>query len=127
ARRDALLVREYEQPRGVDVVLDWSALHALSYEARIRRLARWVDDAERDGRRYRLELPGQPSIGPGTGPRHRHACLRALALLPDREGAESSASPASRRPPRRCWTRPAVPGCCSRPPAACCRCCCNSR
>src|SRR5690606_23214031 len=35
ARRDALLVREYEQPRGVDVVLDWSALHALSYEARI--------------------------------------------------------------------------------------------
>lgn len=88
ARRDALLVREYEQPRGVDVVLDWSALHALSYEARIRRLARWVDDAERDGRRYRLELPGQPSIGPGTGPRHRHACLRALALLPDREGAE---------------------------------------
>jgi hypothetical protein len=22
-------------------------------------------------------------IGPGSGPEHRHACLRALALMPD--------------------------------------------
>jgi uncharacterized protein (DUF58 family) len=86
ARRDTLLVREYEQPRGADVVLDWHALHALPYEARIRRLARWVDDAERENRRYRLQLPGQAAIGPGSGPQHRHACLRALALLPFRDG-----------------------------------------
>ena len=82
ARRDTLLVREYEQPRGADVVLDWHSLHALPYEARIRRLARWVDDAERESRRYRLQLPGQAAIGPASGPQHRHACLRALALLP---------------------------------------------
>jgi len=82
ARRDILLVREYEQPRGADVVLDWRLLEALPYEARIRRLARWVDEAEREGRRYRLELPGHPPLGPATGPQHRHACLRALALLP---------------------------------------------
>jgi len=87
ARRDTLLVREYEQPRAADVVLDWSSLHALPYEARIRRLARWVDDAEREGRRYRLQLPGQPPIGPGSGVQHRHACLRALALMPFRDGA----------------------------------------
>ena len=80
ARRGALLVREYEQPQGADVVLDWTAL-ALGYEDRIRRLARWVDEAEREGRRYRLQLP-QQAIGPGTGAVHRHACLRALALMP---------------------------------------------
>jgi uncharacterized protein (DUF58 family) len=63
-------------------VLEWRSLSGLDYEARIRRLARWVDDAEREGRRYRLELPGQPSLGAASGAPHRHACLRALALLP---------------------------------------------
>ena len=82
ARRDALLVREYEQPLGTDVVLDWHALPALAHEDRIRRLAAWVDAAERESRRYLLQLPGQPGLGPAQGGAHRHACLRALALLP---------------------------------------------
>lgn len=86
ARRDALLVREYEQPLGADVSLEWHGLSALAYEPRIRRLAAWVDQAERELRRYRLVLPGQPPIGPSLGPAHRHACLRALALLPQRDG-----------------------------------------
>lgn len=85
ARHDTLLVREYEQPLGADVVLDWRQLLGLEYEARIRRLARWVDEAEREGRRYRLDLPGQPPLGPASGTQHRHACLRALALLPMRD------------------------------------------
>lgn len=82
ARRDSLLVREYEQPLSADIVLDWRALAGVEYEQRISRLARWIDEAERDGRRYRLLLPGQPPLGPGHGVAHRHACLRALALLP---------------------------------------------
>lgn len=82
ARRDQLLVREFEQPRGAEVVLDWVALAGLDEEARIARLARWVDEAERDGRRYGLRLPGQPALGPDRGEAHRHACLRALALMP---------------------------------------------
>lgn len=83
ARHGNLLVREFEQPRGSDVVLDWEQLPpALPWEQRIRRLARWVDDAERGGRRYQLRLPGATAIGPDTGAAHRHACLRALALLP---------------------------------------------
>lgn len=83
ARRGTLLVREYEQPAGVDLVLDWADLHGLPSEARIARLARWIEDAERDGRRYRLRLPMHPPLGPDRGPAHRHACLRALALMPD--------------------------------------------
>lgn len=82
ARRDTLLVREYEQPVGSEVVLDWRELRGLAHEARICRLARWVDDAEREGRRYRLVLPGPMAFGPDHGASHRHACLRALALLP---------------------------------------------
>ena len=82
----ALLVREYEQPLGADVVLDWRATAGIEHELRISRLARWVDEAERDGRRYRLLLPGQPPLGPAQGAQHRHACLRALALMPRVDG-----------------------------------------
>lgn len=87
ARRDSLMVREYEQPLGADVVLDWRQLGSLAHEARISRLARWVDEAERDGRRYKLCLPGQAQLGPERGAAHRHACLRALALMPPATGA----------------------------------------
>jgi uncharacterized protein (DUF58 family) len=90
ARRDTLLVREYEQPLGADVVLDWRQLDTLAYEARISRLGRWVDEAERDGRRYKLCLPGQPELGPDRGTQHRHACLRALALMPQIAGTSAS-------------------------------------
>lgn len=82
ARNDRLLVREYESSRGSEVVLDWHALANLDAEARIRRLTRWVLDAERANARYLLVLPAR-TIGPGLGLEHRHACLRALALLPD--------------------------------------------
>lgn len=82
ARRSTLLVREYEQPAGVDIELDWHALAGVATELRISRLARWAEEAERDGRRYRLRLPGRPPLGPERGPMHLHACLRALALLP---------------------------------------------
>lgn len=85
ARRDSLMVREYEQPLAVEVSLDWRTLAPLAVEQRISRLAHWVDLAEREGRRYRLHLPGQPVLGPGQGAAHRHLCLRALSLLPHAE------------------------------------------
>lgn len=86
ARRGSLLVREYEQPQGSQVDLAWDTLAGLAYEARIARLAHWVDLAQRQSRRTLLRLPGQAPIGPGLGPDHRSACLRALALLPVQEG-----------------------------------------
>ena len=81
ARADRLMVREYEATAQRELELDWFTLGHLDHEARIRRLARWVADAERQGRRYRLRLPAA-LVGPGSGPEHRHACLRALALMP---------------------------------------------
>lgn len=82
ARRDVLMVREYEQPLAREVSLEWQSLLALAYEQRIARLAHWVELAEREGRRYRLQLPDHPVLGPGQGVAHRHLCLRALALMP---------------------------------------------
>ena len=81
ARADKLLVREYESAVARDLVIDWNAVHGLGNEQRISRLARWVVEAERSGSRYALRLPGQ-RLPPGRGAEHRHACLRALALLP---------------------------------------------
>jgi hypothetical protein len=82
ARKDTLIVRETELPQGEVAALDWRAVSALPHEQRIARLAHWVELAEREGRRSLLRLPGQPPLGPGHGPAHRHpAC--ALALLPD--------------------------------------------
>lgn len=86
ARTDRLMVREYEATASREVELDWFALGSLAPEARIRRLTRWVLEADRQAIRYRMRLPAQ-SIGPGRGAEHRHACLRALALLPDRPDA----------------------------------------
>ncbi len=85
ARRDQLMARTWEQPHGDDIELDWFALN-LPHEGRIQRLAHWVELAEREGRQWRLRLPQQPPIGPGSGSAHRHACLRALALMPQAHG-----------------------------------------
>lgn len=91
ARHASLLVREHEQPRGGELTLDWAWLPNLPDEARIRRLAHWIDEAARQDRHYRLRLPGRADIGPDSGPTHRHACLRALALLPAAEGSDHDA------------------------------------
>jgi uncharacterized protein (DUF58 family) len=81
ARHDTLLVKEFEQRQGREVILDFSRLRGLDREARISRLARWTCMAETAQVRYSLRLP-ERTLGPGLGSDHRHACLRELALLP---------------------------------------------
>ena len=83
AQAGRLMVREYESPAGADVMLDWRDrdLAGLDDEARLRRLARWVLDAERENLRSTLQLPSG-RVGPANGGAHVHACLRELALMP---------------------------------------------
>jgi len=81
ARHDALLVKEFEQFRGREILLSFAALRGLDYEARIARLARWVCMAESAQVRYALDLPHR-RMESGLGPEHRHACLSELALMP---------------------------------------------
>jgi uncharacterized protein (DUF58 family) len=81
ARNEFLLVREYEAQTAKEVQLDWFELSTIPYENRISRLARWVVSAEQNQCRYSLRLPNE-FIASSHGAEHRHACLRALALLP---------------------------------------------
>ena len=81
ARLDTWRVREHEVVVGHALCFDYDAIAGLDHEARIRRLTAWVLAAEAMAHSYTLVIP-QESIGPGLGSQHRHACLRALALLP---------------------------------------------
>ncbi len=81
ARQDRLLSKEFAEPAGDEVVLDWHALHGLDHEHRIARLTAWVLDAAAQNLSFRLILP-QAALGPARGDEHKHACLRELALLP---------------------------------------------
>ena len=69
---------------------DWAQLPELDYEARIRRLARWIDEAEREGRRYRLQLPGQPALGPASGALGSAARTKSLSRPPANRPAKNN-------------------------------------
>ena len=79
AREAPLLVKEYLQGESELRVFDFEALAGLDVEARLSQLARWVVDAEAQGERYALALPGL-RLPAERGPAHRHRCLAALAL-----------------------------------------------
>jgi uncharacterized protein (DUF58 family) len=80
AREAPLLVKEYS-PSGAELrVFDFAELSNADTEARLSQLARWVVDAEAQGERYGLRLPGV-RLAPDRGPEHRHRCLAALAMF----------------------------------------------
>lgn len=82
ARHHDLLVKDFDRPEPRETWrLEWDALRTLDREARIARLARWLGDAEAQGRRYSLQLPNE-RIDIGSGPAHYARCMSALAVLP---------------------------------------------
>jgi uncharacterized protein (DUF58 family) len=82
ARHYGLLVKDFERPEPQqEWRLDWRALPALDSEARIARLARWLGEAEAQGRPSSLWLPGE-RIPADQGPAHYARCMSALARLP---------------------------------------------
>ena len=82
ARHDNLLVKDFEQPQShPQWQLDWRQLGGLDSEARIARLARWLNEAQALRRNYSLWLPGH-EIASSSGPLHYARCMNALAQLP---------------------------------------------
>lgn len=81
ARGQGLFVKQWAGEADETSHLDWQDTAGLAHEARLSQLARWIVTAERQGRNYSLDLPGNV-IPAGHGEAHFHQCLRALALFP---------------------------------------------
>lgn len=80
ARDDVLRTKQFSQPKGSQLDLDWLAVADLAdTEARLSQLCQWILQAEAAGRSYSLNLPTQ-QIASGLGDAQRQQCLTALAL-----------------------------------------------
>jgi uncharacterized protein (DUF58 family) len=79
AREQGLQVKQFSAFQGQELWLDWSQLPVIAQERKLELLTRWVLDAEAQGMRYGLRLPGN-ELQPAQGQSHRAECLRALAL-----------------------------------------------
>lgn len=78
AREQGLLTKEFGSHQADSGWLDFAATAEPDPEARLRRLCRWVLEAERTQVTYGLRLPGLV-IAPARGNAHRDRCLAALA------------------------------------------------
>lgn len=78
AATDKLVTKQFGGADSEQLWLDWEATTGDS-ETRLSQLCKWVCEAERDGRTYGLRMPGR-RIELGSGPGHRHDCLKTLAL-----------------------------------------------
>lgn len=79
ARTQELVSRETSGSGRAELWLDWSHADGADIEARLERLAAWVDSAERAALPYGLRLPGA-DLNPGGGAAHRRAALDRLAI-----------------------------------------------
>lgn len=84
ARERGLQVKHFSTPAGEELWLDISETPDRTEEEKLARMVRWVLDAEAQGLRYGLRLPGS-ELPPNNGAAHRDECLRRIALfnLPD--------------------------------------------
>jgi uncharacterized protein (DUF58 family) len=79
ARSDQLLVKVFAGGSEQPCLFSFSDLPELDDEAKLSQLTRWCLDAAEIGRSFGLVLPDQ-KIPLGSGDRHLHDCLLALAL-----------------------------------------------
>ena len=79
ARSDQLLVKTFAGGPDRPSLFEWQHLQDLDDEAKLSQLTRWCLDAAAARRSFGLVLPGR-KIPLGSGERHLHECLQALAL-----------------------------------------------
>jgi uncharacterized protein (DUF58 family) len=90
AHGDTLPVKRFDGARTRDVVLSFEDTPAGDVELRLSQLAAWVIKAEAEGLHFTLRLPDTGAVdsdpergaqaAADSGPAHRDACLRRLAL-----------------------------------------------
>lgn len=72
--------KDFEGDGRAAVVFDYHAMDARDPEVRLSRICDMVLKAHNMNIEYGLALPGK-TISPGKGDRHKHQCLKALALF----------------------------------------------
>ena len=75
-----LLSRDAQHSPRHELWIDVQRTGLADPEARLARATAWVLQAERQGLRWGLRLPGGHTLGPDEGALHRRRCLEALAL-----------------------------------------------
>lgn len=86
-RSQQLLIRRFEEEASVQLDFRWSHVqNILDFEDKVSQLALWVDQAERQGASYSLQI-GSWNSGQGRGTTHWSQCMQQLALL--EEGGKS--------------------------------------
>lgn len=110
ARGRPLMVKQFTGGSSPVVSLDWDDLE-LPLTERGAQMARWVEEAEKQGLLYEVKLP-QARLAAGSGPEHRRRVMDALAAevgtlqMTAKEGAKA----APRRPAPTLETSATVPG-----------------
>lgn len=79
ARGQGLNTKHFADPAEGRRWLEWDRLEGVDPETRLRRLAWWVLQLDRENRPYGLRLPSG-NWSPDRGPQHRRELLDALAL-----------------------------------------------
>ncbi len=80
AKGRGLYSKKYSGTSSQELWLDYDAIPGDGLEDRLSQLCRWVLDAEGEGLKYGLLLPGI-KIAPANGKTHLCQCLEALALF----------------------------------------------
>ncbi len=78
SRGDQLLIKEYKESALPQFVLAWSHCPQKDPEDRLRQLARWIVDCEKNRFQYQLQLPGYQNHF-DCGESHFHRSLLKLA------------------------------------------------
>lgn len=80
ARRQELLIKTYEEGDKPLLHFHWQQTSFIhDSEQRLSQLALWVDEAEKRGHEYSLDL-GTKKLAMSRGRQHHHECLEMLAL-----------------------------------------------
>jgi uncharacterized protein (DUF58 family) len=80
ARNDQLLTKQFAGAEHQPCMLDWDAVPSSDVEFKLSQLTRWCLDAAAQSRAFALRIPGRV-IPLGSGSKHMHECLCALALF----------------------------------------------
>lgn len=75
-----LLVREYAELHGGEVMLDFSVMTDTDVEVRLSKLCYCALQLHKQGKAYGLSMPGTPVVAADSGDQQLHTVLTALAL-----------------------------------------------